>query len=102
MSTEVPMSTAQTKTKANNLKCLNVILSCHSALSHENIAEGEWKWPGQTEQIKREGEEGWDGRQSAMKDMVVAVIFSYQFSEAVIRNISLKTNAINQFKSKKL
>lgn len=35
---------------------------------------------------------GWKaGRQSAMKDVAAAaVIFSYHFSEAIIRNISLK------------
>lgn len=35
---------------------------------------------------------GWQaGKQSAMKDVAAAaVIFSYQFSEAIIRNISLK------------
>lgn len=53
----------------------------------KSITEVKWQ---RTEQIEIEREEGWDGRQSAMKDMAAAVIFSYQFSEAVIRNISLK------------
>lgn len=53
----------------------------------KSITEVKWQ---RTEQIEKEREEGWDGRQSAMKDMAAAVIFSYQFSEAVIRNISLK------------
>lgn len=42
----------------------------------------------------REREKGWDGGQSAMKDMATAVIFSNQFSEAVIRNTSLKMSLL--------
>ena len=40
------------------------------------------------------------GSQSAMKDMAAAVIFSYQFSEAVIRNISLKIRKKKKKKKK--
>ena len=42
------------------------------------------------------------GSQSAMKDMAAAVIFSYQFSEAVIQNISLKIRKKKKKKKKRL